>query len=61
MMRSNVDLPQPDGPTSEMNSPSSIVRSTPFKTSAPSKALRRARISISAISIRYPSERYRIS
>ena len=27
-MRSSVDLPQPDGPTSTMNSPSSIVRLT---------------------------------
>src|SRR5262245_34850186 len=33
-----------------------MVRSTPFKTSAPSKALRRPRISISAISIRYPRD-----
>ena len=31
--RSSVDLPQPDGPTKTMNSPSSISRSTPLITS----------------------------
>ena len=29
MMRRSVDLPQPDGPISETNSPFSIVRSIP--------------------------------
>ena len=28
-MRSSVDLPQPDGPTSTQNSPSAISMSTP--------------------------------
>ena len=30
MIRSSVDLPHPDGPISETNSPSSIVRSMPW-------------------------------
>ena len=33
MTRSKVDLPHPEGPISAMNSPSSIVRSIPFKIS----------------------------
>src|SRR6202023_1450246 len=32
-MLSSVDLPQPDGPTSTVNSPLSISRSIPFSTS----------------------------
>src|SRR6185295_7243381 len=32
-MRSNVDLPQPDGPTMTMNSPSDTCISTPWITS----------------------------
>src|SRR4051812_7076880 len=32
IMRSNVDLPQPEGPTSTQNSPSSMVMSTPRMT-----------------------------
>src|SRR5947209_8468316 len=35
MQRNNVVFPQPDGPTSTMNSPSSIVRSTPSTARAP--------------------------
>jgi hypothetical protein len=31
-MRNNVDLPQPDGPTITMNSPSAIATSTPWIT-----------------------------
>jgi hypothetical protein len=31
-MRSSVDLPQPDGPTSTQNSPSSMPTSTPWMT-----------------------------
>ena len=31
-MRNKVDLPQPDGPTSTMNSPSPIARSAPGST-----------------------------
>ena len=33
IIRSSVDLPQPDGPTSTANSPSSMSRSTPWITS----------------------------
>ena len=33
IMRSSVDLPQPDGPTKTVNSPGSMVRSTPWITS----------------------------
>src|SRR5262245_33569894 len=40
MMRSKVDLPQPDGPTKTMNSPSAIARSTPWITATVPKALR---------------------
>jgi len=29
IIRSSVDLPQPDGPTKTVNEPSSTVRSTP--------------------------------
>ncbi len=49
MMRSRVDLPQPEGPTSEMNSPFSIRKSMPFRTSVPSKDLRIAESSICAM------------
>ena len=38
-MRSNVDLPQPDGPTKTTNSPSSIARSTPWITGTLPKLL----------------------
>ena len=31
--RNRVDLPQPDGPTNTTNSPSSILRSTPWMIS----------------------------
>ncbi len=34
-MRSVVDLPQPDGPTSTMNSPSATVRSMPATAVTP--------------------------
>src|SRR4051794_16856231 len=40
IMRSNVDLPQPDGPTRIMNSPSSISSSTSFTASVPSGNVR---------------------
>ncbi len=33
MMRSSVDLPQPEGPTKTTNSPSATSRSMPFSTS----------------------------
>ena len=35
-MRSVVVLPQPDGPSSTMNSPSSMARSIPFTARVPS-------------------------
>ena len=35
IMRSVVDLPQPEGPSSTMNSPSSMVRSTSSTTTGP--------------------------
>jgi hypothetical protein len=34
-MRSSVDLPQPDGPTITMNSPSAISMSMPCTTCVP--------------------------
>src|SRR3954468_18046110 len=36
MMRSSVDLPQPDGPTRTVNSPSSTYRSMPSSARTPS-------------------------
>src|ERR1700712_3346345 len=42
--RSSVDLPQPDGPTKTMNSPSAMSRSSPRSTSVePPKTLRTPR------------------
>src|SRR6185295_15742855 len=42
IMRSSVDLPQPDGPTSTQNSPSAIETSTPCTTSVEPNDLRTA-------------------
>src|SRR5688572_20421463 len=43
IMRSRVDLPQPEGPTKTQNSPSSILRSMPWITSAsPNVLVRRS-------------------
>src|ERR1700741_4391280 len=42
IMRSSVDLPQPDGPTSTQNSPSAIDTSTPCTTSVEPNDLRTA-------------------
>lgn len=39
IMRSSVDLPQPDGPTNTTNSPSSMVRLTSLEITASPKAL----------------------
>src|SRR3989337_748370 len=39
MVRSKVDLPQPDGPTRTTNSPSSMVRSMPESTFTVPKTL----------------------
>src|SRR6185369_6847547 len=41
-MRSSVDLPQPEGPTSTQNSPSAIDTSTPCTTSVEPNDLRTA-------------------
>ena len=49
IMRSSVDLPQPDGPTSTTNSPSPMPTSTPWMTSVAPKALRTSRIATEAI------------
>src|SRR5689334_9318851 len=43
-MRSSVDLPQPDGPTSTQNSPSTISMSTPRMTGVDPKRLCTARM-----------------
>src|SRR5581483_8638670 len=47
--RRRVDFPQPDGPTSTMNSPSSMVRSMPWRTFTVPKDLRTPDISIEAM------------
>src|SRR5262245_32302235 len=49
-MRSKVDLPQPDGPTSTTNSPSSIGMVTPCRTSNPPNDFRTSRICTDDIS-----------
>ena len=41
MIDNRVDFPQPDGPTSTMNSPASASRSMPFRTSTDPKFLYR--------------------
>src|SRR5688572_10923296 len=52
--RSNVDFPQPDGPTSAMNSPSPIERDTSsIATTSPEKTFVRFRSSISAMCAEY--------
>src|SRR3954469_23724496 len=48
-MRSSVDLPQPEGPTSTTNSPSAISTLTPCSTSTGPKALRTFLIATDAI------------
>src|SRR5205085_8807974 len=47
--RSRVDLPQPDGPTSTTNAPSSIGTVTPCRTSNPPTGLRTSLICTDAI------------
>ena len=49
IIRSKVDLPQPDGPTSTTNSPSRIEMSTPWMTLVAPKAFRTSRIATEAI------------
>src|SRR6516164_5517724 len=51
MVLSNVDLPQPEGPTSTRNPPFSRVISMPFRTSIVPKRLRSELISSVAISL----------
>jgi hypothetical protein len=43
-IRNRVDLPQPEGPTSTTNAPSSIGIVTPCKTSKPPNDFRTSRI-----------------
>src|ERR1044071_2400431 len=49
MMRSSVDLPQPEGPTKTTNSPSAILRSTAWITAMPPKDFRMPRSVSSAM------------
>ena len=49
IMRSSVDLPQPDGPTSTTNSLSAMSTLTPCSTSTEPNALRTLRMSTVAI------------
>ena len=50
-IRRSVDLPQPDGPTSTTNCPSSMSTVTPCSTSVEPNALRTSRNRTSAISL----------
>src|SRR5690348_17615465 len=58
-MRSNVDLPQPEGPTNTTNAPSSIGTVTPCRTSNPPNDLRTSRICTEDIYLppKYPADR----
>src|SRR5262249_61126299 len=51
IMRSRVDLPHPDGPTSTTNSPSSMRTSTPWMTSIAPKAFLTSRIATEAMEL----------
>ena len=53
MMLSSVDLPQPDGPTSTVNSPLSMSRSMPFSTSRLANRFDRARMLNAAMTTPY--------
>src|SRR5216117_67866 len=53
-MRSSVDLPQPDGPTSTQNSPSATVTSTACTTSVWPKRLRTCLSITSAMAFEQP-------
>src|SRR5664280_2559154 len=50
-MRKSVDLPQPDGPTSTTNAPSSIGTVTPCRTSKPPNDFRTSLICTDAIQV----------
>src|SRR6185369_1689593 len=54
-MLSSVDLPQPDGPTSTVNSPLSISRSIPFSTSRLAYRFDRARMLNAAMKTSSPT------
>ena len=49
IIRSSVDLPHPDGPTSTTNSPSSIATLTPWRTSTAPNAFLTSRMATGAI------------
>ena len=52
IMASSVDLPQPDGPTSAMNSPVCASRSIPLRTSTEPKRLwSRETVSVAMIAL----------
>src|SRR5215475_5150516 len=51
IIRSKVDFPQPDGPTSTMNSPSAMARSMPCRTLTAPKDLLTPVMSIDAMAI----------
>src|SRR3954466_7512219 len=60
IIRSSVDLPQPDGPTRMTNSPSSISTSTPWSTSVTPNVLRTLRMETLAmvlLDVPYPKRR----
>src|SRR4051794_3798377 len=59
IMRSSVDLPQPEGPTRMTNSPSSISTLTPCSTSVEPNALRTFRIeTVAMVFLEYPPHCY---
>src|SRR5580692_7338860 len=52
IMASSVDLPQPDGPTSAMNSPVCASRSIPLRTSTePKRLVSRETVSVAMIAL----------
>src|ERR1700722_8047667 len=52
IMARSVDLPQPDGPTSAMNSPVCASRSIPLRTSTePKRLVRRETVSVATIAL----------
>src|SRR5262245_24692680 len=55
IMRSSVDLPQPDGPTSTTNSLSEMSTLTPCSTSTEPNDFRTFRMSTAAIHVLVPS------
>src|SRR6186713_410902 len=49
IMRSSVDLPQPDGPTNTTNSPSLMLTDTPWMTAVEPNDLRTSRMTTDAM------------